>query len=47
LIETDSKPRLASSFFSACSLMRGIGQPRTGPRIPLRIIQAPSVCPQW
>src|SRR6516225_4490693 len=30
LIETDSKPRLASSAFSACSLMRGIGQLRPG-----------------
>src|SRR3989442_5179268 len=30
LIETDSKPCLASSAFSACSLMRGIGQPRPG-----------------
>src|SRR5438045_9598269 len=27
LIEIDSKPRLASSVFSACWLMRGIGQP--------------------
>src|SRR5215470_20370551 len=31
LIETDSKPRLASSALSACSLMRGIGQPRPAP----------------
>jgi hypothetical protein len=38
---------LASSFFSACSLMRDIDPPRAGPRIPLRIIQAPSACSQW
>src|SRR5262245_60985990 len=31
LIEIDSKPRLASSVFSACWLMRGIGQPCVAP----------------
>src|SRR6516225_5382880 len=35
LTETDSKPRLASLIFSTFSLMRDIGLPCPGPRIPL------------